>query len=145
MMVGQLWVFISTELGGDVPLFFSKFTGHDSVTSCLLWNCALMCLVLLSSPSHCVISCPFSVLTCVLFVNQHCVYLICGLPDVLVSSSCVPPCSSCFFSCVSPPFHQGLSIVFQCLPVSPCGMLLLYLGPSCLNWVVFCSSGLFFV
>lgn len=86
--------------------------------------------MLLFSSSRYVIFRLFSASTCVLFVNQHCVCLVCVLPDVFASSFLLP-------TCVIPPS------VSECLPVSPLGMFfVLWFSDrfiaSCFPWFELC-------
>ena len=69
-------------------------------------------------------SCPSSVFSCVLFVSQHCVYIVCVLPDVFVSSSCVSSESLLVSSTI---FPCHVSVIFV---------------PHVFSWIVLCSSWL---
>ena len=98
--------------GGDL-LSYSVSPSVWKLQGGTLLCCALMRCVFFFRSSHGVISCPLFVFTCVLFVNQHCVYSVSVLPDVIVSSFL----RSAVFSCVSP--APDPSSLFQHHPM-PC-------------------------
>lgn len=72
---------------------------------------------MLFSSSRYVIFRLFSASTCVLFVNQHCVCLVCVLPDVFASSFLLP-------TCVIPPVSPSVSLCLLLECFSSCGFLI---------------------